>query len=128
MDRVEEAELIAGRGVVGNANQRGRRQITIISEEAWKDAIAELGEDVDPSARRANVMVRGLDLEKTRGMHLHLGPCIVRVWSETTPCNQMDEARQGLRAALKPKWRGGVCCEIVEGGSIRVGDAVHWSS
>ena len=128
MDRVVEAELIAGRGIRGNADQGGRRQITIISEEAWRDAIAELGADVDPSARRANVLVSGLELARTRGLHLRLGSCLVKIWSETTPCYQMDEARQGLKAALKPKWRAGVSCEIVEGGSIHVGDAVNWSA
>jgi len=29
-----------------------------------------------------------------------------------------------LRRALKPDWRGGVCCDVVSGGTIRVGDPV----
>src|ERR1043166_3028421 len=82
MDRVERAELVAGRGVRGSANQGGRRQITILSEEAWNDARRELGADVDPSARRANVLVRGVDLEKSRGRTLRLGACIVRINGE----------------------------------------------
>ncbi|HKS23281.1 MAG TPA: hypothetical protein VJZ76_10815 [Thermoanaerobaculia bacterium] len=32
---------------------------------------------------------------------------------------------EGLRAALKPHWRGGVFGEIVEGGTIATGDAVY---
>ena len=124
MDRVERAELVAGRGVRGSANQGGRRQITILSEEAWNDALREPGADVDPSARRANVLVRGVDLEKSRGRTLRLGACIVRINGEVTPCERMDEAYQGLRAALRPHWRGGVFAEIVEGGTIAVGDSV----
>ena len=58
MDRVDEATLVAGRGLEGSADQGGWRQLTIISEEAWRDAVADLGEDFDPSHRRANVMVR----------------------------------------------------------------------
>src|ERR1043166_8044470 len=61
MDRVAEAQLVADRGIVGNANQGGRRQVTIIDEGAWSEAILDLGIDVDPSARRANVMLRGVD-------------------------------------------------------------------
>ena len=30
----------------------------------------------------------------------------------------MDEAEPGLMAALKPDWRGGVCCRVIQGGEI----------
>ncbi len=126
MDRVDAAELVAGRGLRGSADQGGKRQITIISEEAWERAIAQLGVAVDPSARRANVLVRGIDFEKTRGRMLRMGACTIRIWSEVTPCERMNEAQEGLRAALRPEWRGGVCGQIVEGGTIREGDAVEW--
>jgi len=124
MDAVDRAELVAGRGVRGSANQGGRRQVSIISEEAWEAAEEELGVAVDPSARRANVMVRGVDLENARGKLLRLGACLIRVGGEVRPCERMDEAREGLRNALRPHWRGGVFGEIVEGGVIAVGDDV----
>jgi MOSC domain-containing protein YiiM len=123
MDRVREAELVAGRGVRGSADQGRKRQITIITEESWDEAQEAVGMAVDPSARRANVLVRGLDLESSRGKLLRLGDCVVRVFGETRPCNLMDEVQPGLREALKPRWRGGVFGEIVEGGTIHVGDA-----
>lgn len=126
MDRVDSAELVAGRGLRGNANQGGKRQITIIDEDAWRAACAELGIDVEPSKRRANVMLRGVDLERTRGRMLRLGGCVIRIYGEVTPCERMDEAQPGLRAALKPHWRGGAFGEIVEGGTIRVGDTADW--
>jgi hypothetical protein len=34
MDRVEAAILVPGRGLAGNANQGGRRQVAILSREA----------------------------------------------------------------------------------------------
>lgn len=124
MDRVEQAELVAGRGVRGSADQGGRRQISIIGEEAWEAAQEELGVAVDPAARRANVLVRGVDLENTRGRMLRLGACLVRIDGEVRPCERMDEAQEGLRNALRPHWRGGAFGEIVEGGTIAVGDPV----
>ena len=124
MDRVDRAELVAGGGVRGSADRGGRRQISIISEEAWEAAQEELGVAVDPSARRANVMVRGIDLENARGKLLRLGACLIRVGGEVRPCERMDEAEEGLRNALRPHWRGGAFGEIVEGGTVAVGDAV----
>jgi MOSC domain-containing protein YiiM len=122
MDPVDDAEAIAGRGLVGNADQGRRRQITIIDEAAWREAAAETGHDVDPSKRRANVMLRGIPLAGSRGRLLRLGDCVVRILGETRPCEQMEEAQRGLREALSPNWRAGVFGEIVEGGAMRVGD------
>ncbi len=126
MDPRETATLVPGRGLAGNANQGGRRQVTLISEEGWAEAIDALGSPIEPSARRANLMVAGVELEATRGKVLRVGPCRLRIWSECVPCKQMDEARPGLRSALRPHWRAGACAEVLEGGEIRVGDAIAW--
>jgi MOSC domain-containing protein YiiM len=128
MDRVMFAEAVEGRGLIGNANQGGKRQITIIDEARWKEATDELGIDVDPSARRANVMLRGIDLEMQRGRRLRIGRCVVRIYNETRPCEQMDDAQEGLRKALSPRWRAGAYGEIVEGGVIQLGDTAEWVS
>lgn len=126
MDPHPRASLVAGRGLAGNANQGGRRQVTLLAEEGWADAMAELNADLAPSLRRANLLISGIRLEKTRGRILRVGDCRLRVFSETTPCNQMDDAYPGLQRALRPAWRGGVCAEVLEGGEIAVGDAVRW--
>ena len=125
MDPVLFAEAVAGRGLAGNANQGGKRQITIIDEARWREAQEEVGADVHPSARRANVMLRGVDLENTRGRTLRIGAVEVRIYNETRPCERMEEAQAGLRDALGIRWRGGVYGEIVTGGVIRVGDGAE---
>ncbi|HLJ73568.1 MAG TPA: MOSC domain-containing protein [Thermoanaerobaculia bacterium] len=122
MDRVDEATLVAGRGLKDSADQGGWRQVTIISEEAWRDAVAEAGKDFDPSHRRANVMVRGIDLEDSRGKQLRLGACVVNIRGENPPCKRMGE----MQRPLAPHWRAGVFGEIVAGGTIRVGDSVSY--
>jgi MOSC domain-containing protein YiiM len=101
--------------------------VTIIDESRWSEACAELGVDVDPSARRANIMLRGVDLENMRGRTLRIGPVLVRIYNETRPCEQMDDAHEGLRDALRPRWRAGAYGEIVEGGVIRIGDTAEWT-
>ena len=51
MDSVQSASLRAGRGIVGNADQGGRRQVTLIEREVWDALMQELGGHVPPSAR-----------------------------------------------------------------------------
>ena len=125
MDPVSVAELVAGRGIVGNANQGGRRQVTIIERELWERATAEIESDAPPTTRRANLMVSRLPLANMRGRILEIGDCRIRIFGETKPCWQMEEAVSGLQMALRPEWRGGAFGEVLVGGEIRVGDAVR---
>ena len=126
MDPRETATLVAGRGLAGNANQGGRRQVVLLTEEGWNDATAELGMPLDPSVRRGNLLLSGIDLEKTRGRVLRIGGARLRIFMECTPCHQMEQAAPGLQEFLKPHWRGGACAEVLAGGEIRIGDEVEW--
>ena len=126
MDPRGAATLVTGKGLAGNANQGGRRQVTLITEESWAEATAALGRPLSPDTRRANLLLSGLRLEGTRGRILRIGSTRLRIWSECAPCYQMDEAWPGLQKALRPHWRAGACAEVVEGGEIRVGDEVAW--
>jgi MOSC domain-containing protein YiiM len=126
MDPVDRATLVAGRGLEGNANYGGRRQVTLLSREQWADATRTLGADVAPAARRANLFIAGIDFEQSRGRIIRIGACRIRVLGETRPCERMDEACNGLRAALDPHWRGGAFGEVLDDGEIVIGDVVDW--
>jgi MOSC domain-containing protein YiiM len=126
MDPRDEATLVPDQGMQGSVGRSRRRQIAILSREAWDAATAELGIIVDPAMRRANILISGVSLEGTRGRVLRLGACRVRVGGELTPCERMDEAATGLQALLVPNWRGGVFGQVLDGGAIRVGDQVTW--
>jgi MOSC domain-containing protein YiiM/uncharacterized protein YndB with AHSA1/START domain len=126
MDPRETIELVAGRGVAGSANQGGRRQVTLLERETWERLMQELGSDVGPETRRANVLVSGIDLRASRGRILRIGRTLVRVAGEVKPCERMEEAVPGLRALMYPDWRGGAFAVVLEGGAVRVGDPVRW--
>jgi MOSC domain-containing protein YiiM len=126
MDRVPTATLITGRGIVGNADQGRRRQVTIIEQEAWDEMMRDLDAAVPPKARRANLLVRGLPLAQSRDRILRVGSCRLRIGGETRPCERMDEALPGLRARMAVDGGGGVFAQVLEGGEISVGDEVSW--
>jgi len=127
MDAVPVATAVEGQGLLGSVDRSRRRQISIIDLSAWKTALDEAGGDADPSRRRANVLLSGIDLEQTRSRVLRLGRDVrVAVGGELTPCERMDEVIDGLRSAMRPHWRGGVFGQVLSGGEIRVGDPAVW--
>jgi MOSC domain-containing protein YiiM len=126
MDEVTEATAVAGKGLAGNVDRSRRRQVTLIEREVWESLMRQLDADVSPSSRRANLMVSGIRLEDTRGRTLRVGAVRLAIGGETTPCERMDEALPGLRAAMRPSWGGGVFAQVLDDGIITVGDAVVW--
>jgi MOSC domain-containing protein YiiM len=124
MDAQERARLVAGRGLEGNANQGGKRQVTILSLETWERITRSLGQAADPARRRANLLVSGVDLANSRGQILRVAGHRIRVYGETRPCEQMEAAAAGLQDGLSEPWGGGVFGEVLDDGEIRVGDAV----
>jgi MOSC domain-containing protein YiiM len=126
MDTAESAILVAGRGIVGNADQGRKRQVTLIEREVWNGLMEQLHAWADPSTRRANLMVSGVSLAETRGRILRIGACRLLIHGETKPCHNMDEALPGLQAAMRPRWGGGAFAAVLDDGEIHLGDSVHW--
>ncbi len=112
MDRLERATCVAGRGLAGNANQGGRRQVTIFSKETWNRLTAAFPAPPDPQVRRGNLLVSGVDLAHSRGKVLQIGPVQIRIFGETRPCEQMDAGLRRLACRARRTvgrrrlWRG----------------------
>ena len=124
MDAVDNATLVAGKGIEGDTSfGRPKRQVTVIEKEAF-DRIRTALPDAAPYMRRANLMVSGVRLEESRERVLTVGSVQVLISGETRPCERMDEQCPGLTDALDPEWRGGVHGVVLNDGVVRLGDAV----
>lgn len=126
MDPVQHVRVAAGRGLEGNADQGRRRQVTIIEREVWTSLMQRTGGSLDPSARRANLMVSSFPLRDSRNRVLIIGSCRVRILGESKPCERMEEAWPGLESAMYLEWRGGAFGELLDDGTVSVGDPVSW--
>lgn len=126
MDGASEATLVVDRGIEGNADLGGRRQVTLLEREVWERLTTEAGGPIDPSARRANFLVEAFPLADSRGRFVRVGEVRLEIRGETKPCEQMDEALDGLKELMWPNWGGGAYAQVVEGGRVRVGDPIRW--
>lgn len=128
MELVVEGVIDPVFGLYGDAKGRkfAMRQITILAAEDWDAALASIAAPALPwTARRANLLVRGLILPRARGALLRIGEACVEATGQTYPCGRMEEAYPGLLRALAPNWRGGLTCRVTQGGTVRLGDAVE---
>jgi MOSC domain-containing protein YiiM len=130
METLESGRISVELGLEGDhrgirrLGKNPKRQVTVLAREAWEAACAELGRNVDWTARRANLLVESLDLPRKSGTVIAVGDVRLEVTMEIDPCQRMEEAAPGLQSALAPDWRGGVGCRVISGGDIAVGDTI----
>jgi MOSC domain-containing protein YiiM len=116
--------LIPGEGVEDDHKRGAKRHVTLMFEDDWNAACAELGREVDPVGRRANVLLSGGNGGALIGKTVRLGATTLEIHGETRPCPIMDQAAEGLMEALRPDERAGVWGVVTEGGRIAPGDAL----
>lgn len=127
MQRVDEVEAIAGRGLAGDryADDRGTfhgtrgYQLTLVAAEQLDDV------GITWEEARRNVVTTGIDVNALVGRAFTIGgvECIGRRLAE--PCSHLEQVvgRNGLMRPLVH--RAGLRADIVTGGTIRVGDTVR---
>ncbi len=120
MRLVRSATLLAGVGLDGDkhASAVSKRQVLLADKEDL-DAL-----DLEAGTIKENVTVEGLAVMRLEpGTRLRLGrSAVLEVNKVCEPCFRMDEIRDGLRLELAG--RRGMMTNVVEGGSIQVGDPV----
>jgi MOSC domain-containing protein YiiM len=129
MELLSSVNIIEDWGLEGNGPRPAKYaddHVTLLSREAWETALSVVGSpDLPWTTRRANLLVEGMNFPSGIGSVLMIGPVILEVIGETTPCALMDHFYRGLRLALAEDWRGGLTCRAVEGGAISLGDEVR---
>lgn len=126
MEMLDSADISTDTGVAGDSRGKpGNRQVTLLSARDWRAACGELGQDVGWTTRRSNLFIDEMDLPKAAGHIIAIGDVRLQTTLEIAPCSRMDEQVDGLKKALQPEWRGGVGCEVLEGGVVSIGDTVE---
>jgi MOSC domain-containing protein YiiM len=128
MQVIDSAQITVANGILGDfRGTQQERQITILSESAWRKACAEIDADLPWTTRRANLLVDEIEFNASYvGKTVRIGDVELMVTRETNPCSLMDAQHQGLTAALTPDWRGGICCKVIKPGDIKIGDQIEF--
>lgn len=125
-------QLRAGCGIVGDRHYRRNaapsEQLTLIEAEAVAAFNREYGQQVNPKTLRRNVVTEGVDLNALEGKEFLIGDIRLRGIELCEPCSVVGKLLAGdLTPAQVVKallGRGGLRCEILSSGVVRVGDDI----
>jgi MOSC domain-containing protein YiiM len=128
MVSVNSTIAVEGMGLEGDHRMEktfgSGRQVTIISEEYLQQISHYLGgKTVYPATLRRNLMIKNVNLTALRYQTFQIGEALFEAGALCHPCSRMEGAlgKGGVAAMMG---HGGLCCKIIKGGKIQVGDSV----
>ena len=133
MRLVANAQAVVGRGLEGDryysklgtySNQPGSgRDVTLIEIEAIDGLQRDYKVQLEPGQSRRNIVTRGVALNHLVAKEFRIGDVVLRGTRLCEPCSHMEKltVKGAMRGLIH---RGGLRAEIVEGGTIQVGDAI----
>ncbi|WP_439100897.1 MOSC domain-containing protein [Congregibacter sp.] len=129
LTEVESVLAIGNRGLEGDhrvdKTPGSGRQVTLVSREFIEQTAHFLGvEAIAPSTLRRNLVVSRINLHALRHQRFSIGDALFEASALCHPCSRMETAlgKGGVAAMLG---HGGLCCRILKGGVITVGDSVE---
>lgn len=135
MESLEEVEVLAGVGVVGDryARRQGRfsrpavegQDLTLVEEEAIEAVRRDYGIELGLGDTRRNVVTAGVPLNHLVGTEFKLGEVVVRGVELAEPCSHLAKLTGIPRLRQAFVHRGGLRSDVLVGGRLRVGDVVR---
>ena len=111
-----------GTGTFSTSPRRVGQDITLIEAEAL-DELEASGISIAPEAARRNVVTRGIDLDALIGKPFCIGEVSCFGQRRAEPCAHLERLTPGTLRPLVH--RGGIRADILEPGTINIGDAIH---
>jgi MOSC domain-containing protein YiiM len=129
----DAARAVPGRGLEGDrhferldksARKRGAgRDVTLIEIEAIEALKRDYDVDLPLPDTRRNIVTHGVPLNHLVGREFHVGSVRLHGVNLCEPCGHLAKLTS-KRASRGLVHRGGLCCDILSEGVIRVGDVI----
>jgi MOSC domain-containing protein YiiM len=127
---VQAVEASVGTGLRGDRYESGgKRQVTLIQAEHLAAVGSLLGASapVEPGVLRRNIAVSGINLLALKAARFRVGEALLEGTGPCEPCSRMEDSL-GPGGYNAMRGHGGITARVIEGGWIKVGDAVEFVS
>jgi MOSC domain-containing protein YiiM len=135
MQSLAEVAAVAGVGLAGDRysaglgfysarpTDPGAREVTLLEAEVLDRLSAEEGIALSVAEHRRNLTTRGVRLGPLLGQRFRVGDVLLEGVKDCPPCEHLEQLTG--KPVLQPLVRsGGLRARVLEGGTIRVGDAI----
>ena len=133
MKRHESIDAVEG-GLAGDRYERGTGHyspfdvcaVTFISQAAIETVRTRYDIDLSDGRHRRNIVISEVDLRELLETTFRIGDAVFRGTRPRPPCAHVEAVanEDGVARALS-EGRGGICADVIEPGSIAVGDQVE---
>jgi MOSC domain-containing protein YiiM len=135
MQPMSEVEAVAGVGLAGDRyatglgfysprpTDPGAREVTLFEAEVLDGLSSEHGIALSAAEHRRNLTTRGVRLGGLLGRRFRVGEVLLEGVKDCPPCEHLEQLVG--KPVLQPLVsRGGLRARVLEGGTIRIGDAI----
>lgn len=130
MEQQGSVVLVPGVGIVGDRYALGTGQW---SDPRWHDKeltmfAAEVAEAIGIEAYQArrNLVTRGIELDGLVGVRMRIGGALIEGVRACDPCSYIQQLNNIPKLTKNlAGFNGGLRCRVVEGGMVRLGDAIE---
>ena len=128
IEKVNNVEVVAGKGIKGDRNyhdyNEARKQITLIESESIDYYNQKFNTNFSYLDFRRNLVTKNIQLNELVGKKLSIGQIDIQVHGLCRPCNYLQEILGKDNIIKEFLNRGGLRCEILFSGNIKVGDEI----
>ena len=128
IEKVNNVEVVAGKGIKGDRNyhdnNEARKQITLIESESIDYYNQKFNTNFSYLDLRRNLITKNIQLNELVGKKLSIGQIDIQVHDLCKPCNYLQEILGKDNIIKEFLRRGGLRCEILISGNIKVGDEI----
>jgi MOSC domain-containing protein YiiM len=128
IQEVEKIELLSGKGVVEDRHFQesndARTQITLIESENIDYFNKKFNVQIPYVDFRRNIITQGIELNKFIGKKLMIGETKIEGKNLCRPCKHLQELLNHEEIIKEFIQKGGLRCEILVSGIIKVGDKI----
>ena len=128
IEKVNNVEVVAGKGIKGDRNyhdyNEAKKQITLIESESIDYFNQKFNTNFSYLDLRRNLITKNIQLNELVGKKLSIGQIDMQVHDLCRPCNYLQEILGKDNIIKEFLRRGGLRCEILISGNIKVGDEI----
>ena len=128
IQEVEKIELLSGKGVIEDRHFQesndARTQITLIESENIDYFNKKFNVQIPYVDFRRNIITQGIELNKFIGKKLMIGETKIEGKNLCHPCKHLQELLNHEEIIKEFIQKGGLRCEILVSGIIKVGDKI----